>query len=289
MFIDEGIVGRAASAVVEGLSSHVRVADALSKMERDLGVPIAALDIEKHVGIVLVDGLSGSEEALMEKLGDQTDVLFVGGSAGDDLKFEKTHVMVNGQAFTNAAVLLLLEVKQGFDIIKTQSFRTVGKTLVATNVDEPHRLVEEFDHQPALTAYAQALGVAPQEAPAQFMKHPLGLMVEKDPFVRSPQRAQDGSIVFYCQIKQGMRLEVLEATDIVAHTRNAIEARKATGKPISGIVDFQCILRTLQLREENRCDQYGAVFGGIPTVGFSTYGEAYLGHINQTSTMLVFR
>jgi len=27
---------------------------------------------------------------------------------------------------------------------------------------------------------------------------------------------------------------------------------------------------------------------GIPAVGFSTYGEQYLGHVNQTSTILVF-
>ncbi|MGD0124033.1 MAG: FIST N-terminal domain-containing protein [Terriglobia bacterium] len=289
MFLDDEIVGHRASAVVEGLSSQVSVRAAFSKMEQGLGAPVSSLDIEKYVGIVLADGLSGSEEALMEKIGDCTDLLFVGGSAGDDLKFAKTHVMLNGQAFTNAAVLLLLETKNGFDIVKTQSFRTTGKTLLATKVDEPHRLVEEFDHQPALAAYAQALGVLPAEVPSHFMKHPLGLMIEKDPYVRSPQRVQGEGIVFYCQIKQGMKLEVLEGTDIVAHTRNAIEARKATGKPISGIIDFQCILRALQLREEGHCDQYGAIFAGIPTVGFSTYGEAYLGHINQTSTMLVFR
>lgn len=107
--------------------------------------------------------------------------------------------------------------------------------------------------------------------------------------MRSPQRVIGESMVFYCQIKEGTRLAVLEATDIVAHTRAAIEARKATGKPLGGLIDFQCILRTLQLRDEQRCDQYGAIFKGIPTIGFSTYGEAYLGHINQTSTMLVFR
>jgi hypothetical protein len=275
--------------LVENLRPHVSVADAFSKMEEQLGAPVSSLDIERYVGLVLTDGMSGSEEALMEKIGDRADIFFVGGSAGDDLKFQSTHVMLDGKSWSNAAVLLILELKKGFDIVKTQSFRTTGKTLVATKVDESLRLVAEFDDKPALDAYAQVLGVSPEEAPAQFFKHPLGLMVERDPFVRSPQRVADRGIHFYCQIKEGMELQLLEATGIVAQTREAMEARKATGKPISGIIDFQCILRTLQLRAENQCGQYGAIFAGIPTAGFSTYGEAYLGHLNQTSTILVFR
>jgi hypothetical protein len=289
MFLDDEVVGQTAFAVVENLREHVTVRDAFSKMEQDLQVPVSSLDIEKYVGLVLADGLSGAEEVLMEQIGDRTDLTFVGGSAGDDLKFQTTQVMVDGKAYSDAAVLLILELKRGFDVIKTQSFRSTGKTLVATRVDEPLRLVVEFDHKPALAAYAQAVGASPEDASTLFMKHPLGLMVDGDPFVRSPQRVCDGGIVFFCQIKQGMELEVLEGTDIVAGTRQALEARKATGEPISGIIDFQCILRTLQLRAENRCEQYGAIFDGVPATGFSTYGEAYLGHINQTSTILVFR
>jgi hypothetical protein len=289
MFLDEETVSQVAFAVLEKLRQSVRVDEAFKKIEQQLHAPVASLSLEKYVGLVLVDGLSGAEETLMEKLGDRTDLLFVGGSAGDDLKFKSTHVMVDGRSYRNAALLLILGVKNGFDIIKTQSFRTTGKTLVATKVDEPSRLVIEFDHKPALEAYAQKLGVPSYEAPALFTKHPLGLMVDGDPFVRSPQRVQDRGIVFYCQIKEEMELELLDATDIVSHTKDAIEAAKAAGDPITGIIDFQCILRTLQLREEKRCDQYGAIFAGIPTTGFSTYGEAYLGHVNQTSTMLVFR
>ncbi len=289
MFLNEEIVGQAAFAVVENLRDHVCVCDAFSRLEAQLHAPVSSLDIEKYVGVVLADGLSGAEEALMEKIGDRTDLFFVGGSAGDDLKFRSTYVMVDGKAYTNAALLLLLELKRGFDIVKTQSFRSAGRSLVPTKVDEPLRLVSEFDHRPALDAYAHVLGVSPEEAPDLFVKHPLGLMVDGDPFVRSPQRVQDRGIVFYCRIKQGMKLDVLQATDIVAQTRQAIEARKAAPESISGIIDFQCILRTLQLRKEKRCDEYGRIFAGIPTAGFSTYGEAYLGHINQTSTILILR
>jgi hypothetical protein len=287
MFLDADIVEDARSAVVENLSGEVRVREAFSSFEQHFHTPVSSMDIHKYVGLVLADGLSGAEENLMEKIGDRTDIFFVGGSAGDDLKFQRTQVFNQGKAYTNAAVLVLLRVKRSFEIIKTQSFLSTGKILTATKVAE--RKVIEFNNRPAVTAYAGALGVSPESLPGLFMKHPLGLMVDGEPYVRSPQRVEGQSILFYCQIKEGMDLEILEATDIVADTRNAIEARKSADGPIAGIIDFQCILRTLELRAENRCEQYGAIFSGLPVAGFSTYGEAYLGHMNQTSTMLLFR
>jgi hypothetical protein len=159
--------------------------------------------------------------------------------------------------------------------------------LLATKVDEARRTVIEFNHKPALQAYAEVLGVPVTEAEAQFFTNPLGLIVEGQPFVRSPQKANGGDIVFYCHIKEGMELDLLRATDIVADTRQAIETCKSASSEIRGLIDFQCILRTLQLRKDNRCDEYTAIFDGIPAVGFSTFGEAYLGYLNQTSTILL--
>ena len=49
------------------------------------------------------------------------------------------------------------------------------------------------------------------------------------------------------------------------------------------------ILRALELGQKGQSDDYGELFEGVPTVGLSTYGEQYIGHINQTATMLVFR
>ena len=86
-----------------------------------------------------------------------------------------------------------------------------------------------------------------------------------------------------------MSLKVLANTDIVEDTRAAVKAKAQELGSISGIVNFHCILRTLELESKGLTEDYGKIFAEIPTVGFSTYGEEYIGHVNQTSTMLVFK
>ena len=246
-----------------------------------------SLDPSRFVGMILFDGLSGSEEAFMDRIGDLTNISVIGGSAGDDLAFAKTYVYLDGKAFTNSAVLTVIEPNTGFDIIKTQSFCSYDKKLTPTKVDTASRKVLEFNGKPAAEAYAQALGVSVSEAANLFMKHPVGLMAGDEPFVRSPQQFDGDSVCFYCQVREGVDLDILSSTDIIEDTKKAVQEMD-TKKPISGIINFNCILRTLQLENEGKTNEYGRLFSTIPTIGFSTYGEEYIGHINQTATMLVF-
>jgi hypothetical protein len=147
------------------------------------------------------------------------------------------------------------------------------------------RRVLEFNGEPAAAAYAKAVGTSVEEASARFMTNPVGLLAGSEVFVRSPQRIEGGSVYFYCAITEGAELALLESTDIVADTEKVL----STVPDASAILDFDCILRTLELRQKGLCDRYGSLFAKTPTLGFSTYGEEYIGHINQTSTMLVFR
>jgi hypothetical protein len=142
---------------------------------------------------------------------------------------------------------------------------------------------------PAATAYAQTIGIPREELESRFMLNPVGLMINDEPFVRSPQRLEGDTMVFYCKVSEGMVLSLLEAIDIINDTRLAVESKTAEMGGISGIVNFHCILRTLELERKNCTEDYANIFADIPTVGFSTYGEAFLGHVNQTSTMLVFK
>ena len=250
------------------------------------GRPVSALDPARHVGLVLIDGLSGAEERVIDAIGTRTNLTFVGGSAGDDLAFRATHVMAGGQAHADAALLVLLRLERPFSVIKTQSFGLEGHRLVATRVDAATRTVLEFDGRPATEVYAAAVGVPEAVLADQFMSHPLGLMVGDQPFVRSPQQVVGRGVRFYCAIEEGMELEVLRSADIVAETRAALARQQAAAGALRGIINFNCILRTLELDKKAQAQAYGDLFAAVPTIGFSTYGEAYLGHINQTATML---
>ncbi len=275
--------------VVENVKTENRVPEVFADFERKTGQKMIDLNIKKYVGIILVDGLSLAEEKLMDKIGALTDITFIGGSAGDDLKYKTTYVFAGGRAYTNAAVLVLLKPRVEFDVVKTQSFCDKNKVLEATRVNEAERIVYEFDGLPASEAYANALEVPVEEADSKFMSHPLGLMVGEEPYVRSPQQFQGSDMLFYCNIKEGMELNLLESMDIVQDMREVMKAKKIEHGKISGLINFHCILRTLELEQRSQTEDYGKVFEDVPTIGFSTYGEEYLGHINQTSTMLLFK
>jgi len=275
--------------IVENIKEGNNVETAFSAFGEYYGTSMAELDFKKYVGIILVDGLSGAEERLMDRIGDLTNVTFVGGSAGDDLKFQKTFVFAGNKAYTNAAILALIKPKIGFDIIKTQSFFSTDKTLVATKVNVAGREVIEFNNRPASIVYAEAVGTSVDNAPNYFMSHPVGLMFGDEPYVRSPQQVKGERMVFYCNVLEGMELSLLTSTDIVKDTKKAIDDKKKELGNISAIINFHCILRTLELESKGITEAYGKLFTDIPTIGFSTYGEEYIGHINQTSTMLVFK
>lgn len=291
MGLSASAVEEVAIEVLDDIKSNAKQAvdKAFSGFAQKTGAPMASLDHGKFVGIILADGMSGAEEVLMDRIGDLTNVTFIGGSAGDNLAFKQTWVYAQGKAHSNAAVLALLKCTRPFEILKTESFQVLDKKLVATKVDQAARRVLEFDGKPATVAYAQAVGVPVERLADAFMDFPVGLMVDAEPYVRSPQRIEGSSIFFYCHIVEGMELTLLKSTDIVKDTAAALEAKIRQMGHVSGVLNFHCILRTLELKSKGQLEAYGKVFERVPTVGFSTYGEAYLGHINQTSTMLLFR
>ena len=293
MAFNSNIISDAKVEVIEQMKENLSVEAAFTSFERYFNESSYTMEATRYVGIVLIDGISMKEEKVMDQIGNRTNVYFVGGSAGDDLKFTETFVCANGKAYTDSAVLVLLKmnVHAEFGIIKTQSFKALDHVLIANKVNEETREVIEFNNRPAILAYADAVGAASvEEAPKYFMTNPVGLVIgENDILVRSPRQRKGTNIQFYCNILEGTEVRLLESTDIIEDTKNALEKKINEFGRIEGLVNFHCITRTLELEKKNLVKQYGEIFSDIPTIGFSTYGEVYIGYINQTSTILVFK
>jgi hypothetical protein len=281
---------RGALATFEnGVSAGVRAA--VHQIGASLSMDVRAANPETHVGLLFIDGLRMNEEAVNEALGNEAPLVsFVGGSAGDNLEFNETRVFHNGKEASDGAALLLMEMEVPFLVTKTCSFEPTKYEFKATRCDVPQRIIYELDGQPVAEQYAKALGVRPDALTDQiFMKHPLGLMIDGKPWIRSPQRMlPDGGLKFYCKVLEGMDLAVMQSTDLVADTGRAIDDARQRLPSLSGGLLFNCILRRLELDSLSKHDAFLKTFSGIETAGFHTYGESWLGHINQTLTALFF-
>lgn len=293
MALNSKISSDAKAEVIENLQTKLSVERAFASFERYYHESAYTMDTGRYVGIVLIDGLSMKEEDLMDQIGNRTNVCFIGGAAGDDHKFLETFVCANGQAYSDAAVLLLVKMNENaeFGFIKTQSFKALDHVLVANKVNKESREVIEFNNKPAIEAYAEVVGAASvEDAPRFFGTNPVGLLIGNDDFfIRSPRQKIGTKIKFYCNLLEGMEVRLLEATNIIEDTTNALNDKIAELGRIEGLINFHCIERTTELEKKNLVEEYGQIFKDIPTIGFSTYGEELIGHMNQTSTMLVFK
>ncbi|MDS0526262.1 FIST C-terminal domain-containing protein [Clostridium sp. SHJSY1] len=293
MAINSKVVSDMKLEVVENIDENLNLEPAFNSFEKYFQESLYTMDITKYVGIILIDGISKNQEEIMDKIGNRTNIFFVGGTAGDDNKHIRTHVCANGKAYTGATILLMLKINDDaeFNIIKTQSFKNLGNTLIANKVNEATREVIEFNNMPARIAYADAVGAdSIDDVGKYFITNPVGLVVgDDDIYVRCPLHLNDTKIEFRCKILNGMEVTLLETTDILKDTNRVIDNEIRENGKIEGIINFDCIERILKLKSRDEDKSYAEIFNSIPTIGFATYGEEFIGHTNQTSTMLLFR
>ncbi len=240
-------------------------------------------------GLLLVDGLSMLEERLVASLYQGIgNIPIIGGSAGDNLRFERTHVYDgDGRFLSGAAVFALVESEAPITTFKVQHFYPSDIELVITAADPELRIIHEMNGEPAAVAYADALGIGVEDLnPAIFSRHPLVLTFGKAPYVRSIQKANDDlSLSCYCAIEEGLIVTVGTAIDPLHTLETAFSELHQTLPDISVIIGFDCILRRLEFEQEGIDGQIGSLMAAHRVFGFSTYGEQFNGvHVNQTFT-----
>lgn len=239
-------------------------------------------------GFLVVDGLSMMEERVTSAVYQALDnVPIIGGSAGDDLRFTRTQVYFDGNFMSDAAVLASCRARGPVVPFILKHFIAGEENLVITDSDPDHRIIREFNGEPAADVYAEVLGVPVEDlSPKLFSRHPLLLPLGGDQYVRSIARVRpDRSLALYCAIETGLVIHVGRSVNPIAMLdRTLDEVRRKAGDPIA-ILACDCILRRLEF-ENLGCDgEVGDLFARNQVFGFSTYGEQFNGlHVNQTLT-----
>lgn len=274
-----------ATACIDGLANFDEVC-----AREATAVLLHAVDgrAERSFAFLLADGLCGHEERLtfllQRALGD---VAVVGGSAGDDERFNATHVFANGNFRGDRAVLASVTTSRPFTVFRSSHFVATSTPLVVTDADPAHRLIREINGRPATEEYSRVTGLKHRHLDSvHFAAAPLVVRIDGSDYVRSVRCAnEDGSLTLYCAIERGVVLRVAKGADMLASRQRLFDdIQQHIGKP-QLTLGFDCLHCQLEALRTNGKDAIGELFANNNVVGFSTYGEQFAGvHVNQTFT-----
>ena len=124
------------------------IAEEVDRLKLALARRTAGHADHRRFAMCLIDGMSFAEEritaALHWALGD---IPLIGGSAGDDLRFERTALISEGRVSNGSAVILLVSTALPFSIFKTDNFIPTEAKLVVTASDPDRRVVSRAQRE----------------------------------------------------------------------------------------------------------------------------------------------
>ena len=278
---------RAGTILIEDLDRIDRqeLVGQMIRLRRDLMAE--APGMAQDFAFLTVDGLSVKEDELVAALvGGLGPVPLFGGSAGDGVRYKQTFVAHAGRAMQNAAVLTYLRTYCQVKVFTLNNLTPTERRMVVTEADPARRIVRRINAEPAAREYARILGKDPEQLSTfTFAAHPVVVRFGGTHHVRSIQRVLDnGDLVFFSAIDEGLVLTLAEPADIVTHLARTLDGIVGDATP-EAILACDCVLRRIEAQEGQKARAVSDVLARHRVVGFSTYGEQVGGmHVNQTMT-----
>ena len=247
----------------------------------------SASDFPHEFAFLLIDGLSLKEDELTFALGTGLGpVPLFGGSAGDGTRFESTYIAHDGKAYQDAAILTFVRSLCPVEVFSIDHLKPTDRRMVVTEADPSRRIVRRINTEPAAREYARLLGKDPEQLSTfTFAANPVVVRIGGNHHVRAIQQVnEDGELVFFSAIDEGLVLTLAEPADIVEHTRSSLQELAGKGPP-EAIIACDCILRRLEAGQKQKTGQLSSTLASFNVVGFSTYGEQHNAkHVNHTMT-----
>lgn len=267
-----------------------------------------------RAAIVLHDGLVGVGEQVamvtQRRLGQQ--VSLAGGSAGDDMRMERTEVFCNGTTVSDGVVVGLVASESPPAVTVDHGHSPISEPVTVTDVEGS--VVRELDGEPAFEVWREAIR---DHAADQFgvdvdtlepgteltnllTRYEFGIDQGRAYKIRWPGLTTDtsGPLHFAVDVPEGTVFRVMESPNdaqIAAVRSAAREARAEIGSgDVAGGFVYDCVCRSVILNEEfdTAVDAIREELAA-PFTGFETYGELCMergqtsGYHNTTAVVLL--
>lgn len=156
--------------------------------------------------------------------------------------------------------------------------------MVVTEADPARRIVKSINAEPAAPEYARIVGKDPAQLDRfTFASHPVVVRIGGTHHVRAIQQVnEDGDLVFFSAIDEGMVLTTAAPQNMVEHLSRKLAELSDSGPP-AHIIGCDCILRRVEAEQTQMTRDLSEILSSHNVTGFSTYGEQ-IGplHVNHT-------
>ncbi len=239
------------------------------------------------VGFIQIfsDGITGNGCGLLRGIhsGIQKNIPITGGTAGDAGHFIQSLQFAGREIFSDAAVAIGFKGQFSVGTGVQSGWAPIGLPKKVTRSSE--NILYELNGEPALNVFRRFLGKHAEKLPAVGVEYPLGFYTKEDNdeyFVLRTTMAvnpKEGSITFAGELPEetmvhltcGDKINLLNATEKAAQI--AIDQLEKN-TPVMAFC-CSCIARKTLLgqRTKEEFNRVNMKLGGIPILGFYTFGE----------------
>lgn len=235
--------------------------------------------------LVMTDALAGHTDALVEELTLQTggDYRFFGGGAGDDGRFQTTHVFAGTRSYSDAVSALEIVSAKPIGIGVAHGWVPASQGLRVTESAGAHLI--GLNGAPALEAIQEHARNSGQSFDASdpmpfFLHNVLGIRSPEGYRLRVPLAvAENGSILCAAGVPEGSVVYIMKTSShsAVQAARQATESALlglSGHKPAAAFV-FDCVATRLRLGRafEDELQACASMLAPAGFVGCNTYGQ----------------
>ncbi len=255
-------------------SALTRSRDAVTHAANALGIPAAALDPSRHVGVSVLDGTCGHEEAFcVGSSAAAPQIRVVGGCSASTTGAPGTaSIWVNGEVMRDAGAVILLDSEVPFQALTSAHLVPTDKKTVVTAASG--RVIHELDGRPAAPRLRALIAELGDRLDEPRPSHTFARYIEGTPYVRSITAIEGDDLQLATAVEPGHVLRVMRPGDLIGTTRKELAAaRERVGGSMSALLLFSCIGRHWEAEARGLECELAQLYAEYPVVGFQSFGE----------------